>query len=436
MKKLASALVFCCLAATACSDQPAEAPLSVTGPSFQQASGPCPSSTTIEGLIKEVFPSGGDRSSALSRFHQVVKLMGSGRRRPHTASARAHALRLIEFIVQKYDAGRLIGGHSIPTQDKLQQVLNGILCIVDLPQVFGPGSLGDDAAVAFIYPSTPDTTVVTGTEWAGVTIPAASVTEPSLVTIRRLPDFPGPLLTQLDQYPIYYEFDVSTGQPFAQDVTVGVCLADNVVVPDSSRLRLAHNVAPYTMGSIEIAPLAAAPFLDCTDAPLASSPSRWGFDLARAGGWLERRLAALLLPRPAYAFALGGVGGTVRTFSPFGVVDTLGVITPATPYPELHAPTVGTTVSPTPSVLVRTPTGRPMVGVPVDFTVTLGGGSVSGGSTATDANGQATVVSWTLGPTERRNELRVTATAPAGAGFASSGFEVPYTFLGFPRIWP
>lgn len=430
MRKVAFLVAVCCIAATACSDRPAATRL--VGPSYQLLNPNCPTPTTIQNGIKAIFPSGGDRSSALSRFNQIVKEVDKGQ----AEAARGHAIQLVEFIVNKYEDGRLIGGQSITTQATLAQVLNGILCIVGLPQVFGPGSLGPDGAAAFIYPTTPDTTVVTGTEWAGVHIPAASVNQPTLVTIQRLPDFPGPLLTQLDQYPIYYEYH-STSASFTNDVLVGICLADNAVPPDPTRLRVAHNVPPYTMGSIEILPLATPSFLDCSDAPLASSASRWGFDLARAGDWIVRSVVAVIAPRPLMAmFGVGGVGGTVRTFSPFGVVDTLGVISPATPYPEVHAPTVGAVTSPTPSVYVKSPTGRPMVGVPVTFTVTRGGGSVTGGSTVTDANGQATVGSWTLGPVERRNDLLVTATGPARSGFADTGFEVPSTYLGFPRIWP
>ena len=434
MKKVALALALCCVAATACSDRAAGP--SVAGPSFQQVTAVCPSPSTIDGLIRDVFPSGGDRSSALSRFRQVVRLVGPTPPGPDTASARLHALSLIEFILKKYEDGQLIGGQSIATQDKLQQMLNGILCIVGLPQVFGAGSLGPDGAVAFIYPTTPDTTVVTETEWAGVHVPTEAVTEPTIVTIQRLPDFPGPLLTQLDQYPIYYEFNSSPAVPFQTDLVVGVCLADNVAPPDPSRLRVAHNIPPYTMGSIEVLPLASAPFIDCSDAPIAAAASRWGFDLARAGAWLARGIAAVLAPRPlmASAFGIGGVGGTVRTFSPFGVIDTLAVVSPAVES-ESHAPTAGTVTSPTPSVFVNTPTGRPMAGIPVEFAVTVGGGSITGWATATDANGQATLGSWTLGTTQRRNELRVTATGPAGTGFTDAGFEVPFTFLGFPRVW-
>ena len=49
--------------------------------------------------------------------------------------------------------------------------------------------------------------------------------------------------------------------------------------------------------------------------------------------------------------------------------------------------------------------GRPVAGVNVNFTVDLGGGSVSAAAVATDGNGLATT-NWTLGPNPGQNEVR------------------------------
>lgn len=85
--------------------------------------------------------------------------------------------------------------------------------------------------------------------------------------------------------------------------------------------------------------------------------------------------------------------------------------------------TAGQPVTPVPSVVVRNQHGDPMFGVRVAFAVTGGGGSVAGASTFTDANGIATVGSWTLGTTPGSNtltatmdEFTVTFTATAVAG--------------------
>ena len=50
-----------------------------------------------------------------------------------------------------------------------------------------------------------------------------------------------------------------------------------------------------------------------------------------------------------------------------------------------------------PAVIVRDRLGNPVPGVPVIFSVVMGGGSLAGSNATTDASGTATVGSWTLG---------------------------------------
>lgn len=71
--------------------------------------------------------------------------------------------------------------------------------------------------------------------------------------------------------------------------------------------------------------------------------------------------------------------------------------------------TVGQNISTPPAVLV-TKNGAPDPGQTVTFAVTLGGGSVTGASQTTGADGVARVGSWTLGTAVGSNTL--TATAP------------------------
>ncbi len=59
----------------------------------------------------------------------------------------------------------------------------------------------------------------------------------------------------------------------------------------------------------------------------------------------------------------------------------------------------GSQVADRPSVVVYDQTGDPIAGVAVTFAVTGGGGSVTGGSQVTNAQGIATVGAWTLGTT-------------------------------------
>lgn len=75
---------------------------------------------------------------------------------------------------------------------------------------------------------------------------------------------------------------------------------------------------------------------------------------------------------------------------------------------------VGTAVSIPPSVLVTDGAGIPVAGFAVTFTVTFGGGSVTGTTATADTAGIAQVGSWTLGPAfGGLNSLR--ATAPGAA---------------------
>jgi len=70
----------------------------------------------------------------------------------------------------------------------------------------------------------------------------------------------------------------------------------------------------------------------------------------------------------------------------------------------------GAQVSELPSVLVKDENGNPVSGVPVTFTVTGGGGSVTGNHPTSNASGIATVGSWTLGATSGTNTLVATAS--------------------------
>jgi hypothetical protein len=78
---------------------------------------------------------------------------------------------------------------------------------------------------------------------------------------------------------------------------------------------------------------------------------------------------------------------------------------------------------PLPSVLVRDQNGNPMSGATVTFAVTSGGGSVTGGSVATNASGIATVGNWTLGMTAGPNTLRATVGSLAPVTFTATATE-------------
>jgi N-acetylneuraminic acid mutarotase len=75
----------------------------------------------------------------------------------------------------------------------------------------------------------------------------------------------------------------------------------------------------------------------------------------------------------------------------------------------------GANVAIRPAVRVTDQYGNPAYGVTVTFTVTGGGGTVTGATVNPDANGIAAVGSWTLGPAPGPNSLAATASGLSGS---------------------
>ncbi|HSG91174.1 MAG TPA: hypothetical protein VLA56_18290, partial [Pseudomonadales bacterium] len=195
----------------------------------------------IYAQIALVFPAGNDRTAAEARFDNIDKLLERGSA-GDSATAQDHALSLIEFTIRKYRADMLIAG---TTTEDVGLLVNALLCYSGLPPNLDPNALGPDGAIALISPTT-DTTLTTGTRWAGVDIDSGSVTRTVLVTITRVPPAGETLATNLDTYPLYYEFASLPATTFEDSIVVGVCQPEDLVLPDSvrDRLRLAHNVGP------------------------------------------------------------------------------------------------------------------------------------------------------------------------------------------------
>ena len=97
----------------------------------------------------------------------------------------------------------------------------------------------------------------------------------------------------------------------------------------------------------------------------------------------------------------------------------LVAVTPAT-----AAGTVGTGLSPAPTVRVLDQYGAPLSGVAVVFTVTAGGGTVVPASVVTDATGTATTT-WTLGGVATTNTIAARAGSLAPVIFSASAAHGP-----------
>ncbi len=90
---------------------------------------------------------------------------------------------------------------------------------------------------------------------------------------------------------------------------------------------------------------------------------------------------------------------------------------------DAQSAVIGTPVAIAPSVRVIDDAGNPIAGTNVTFVVASGGGTIAGATPTTDANGAATLGSWTLGSAPGPNTLSATAaglvatfTATATAG--------------------
>jgi hypothetical protein len=130
--------------------------------------------------------------------------------------------------------------------------------------------------------------------------------------------------------------------------------------------------------------------------------------IAAVGGWTLGTTAG---PNSLTATA-SGIAGSPVTFNATGVAGPAATI-------ALHggstSGTAGHVVSVPPSVIVTDANGNPVAGVAVTFQITSGGGSMTGASQTTDANGIAAATSWTLGTIAGSNTVTASASGLAGS---------------------
>jgi hypothetical protein len=313
------------------------APAATPGITADRSRGPASIDDQIERLIPQLFPGPGLRLAVFIRHEAIEFLLRAGKKAP----AQQQTFQLVTFVLQRYAGHQLIGDQSATTQSRLQTFIDLSFQFVDLGGApIPPGALGSDGAVAVVGPG--GGTVVTGSQLAGTSIPSGAFSGNVIVTINKDPNQDNPLPTAFGQFGSFYDLQTFPAVPVTgQPVIVGVCIDDSQFeggVPPST-LRLAHtsHVDPTT---IEILPLADAPFLNCPE----SFGVRRGVLplLANAGRSAASGLFWVLMgaPRDLDATASrrlmrpGGLGGKTSSFSPFGgvVFDSLLVPYGATGY--------------------------------------------------------------------------------------------------------
>jgi alpha-tubulin suppressor-like RCC1 family protein len=280
---------------------------------------------SIEAQIKALFPPGASTQDAalaqIADIRQQVALSA-------TAQARSKTLTLVDFTMTSFSDGKLVGGTSATAGNAASRLVNSLYQLVGMdPPNLPDGALSNDGAAKVVGPE--GAVIVTPSGTAGVQIPAGAVDQSVLVTVTRLATPPtpgtGPLPTTLKQYPPYYDFSTFPAiAQFGDSARVGVCQVTDPASPlyppePHDRLRLAHTVG----GTIQILDrVGVNDFLRCTNVSASIAPS---------GGWrtalsaLARRVIGRVTPVSLYA-AHGGLGGKVKSFSPFGAVD--GSFTP------------------------------------------------------------------------------------------------------------
>ncbi len=402
------ATLLVALFALGCTDSKTSPPTDpiVAGDASRSATpGTCTTLENLKALTNTVFGAGSPNANAvLGKLDNLDKQLKKG----HIAEAQDQARNIVAFVQAAATAGGLPG-----TPAQVQALISGVLCYAGLlPNTF------------LIFPSDQPQVITDPTGQGGISLPANSVTVPTLITLVLLdPSGTSPLVTKLDKYPGYLE--ITSTSILTQPAVVAVCPSISVPTDVVGRLRLGHQ----TSTGFQITPAADGGFLNCS-----------GIAASRRPGWLQQ-LAQFVLPQPLYAATTmfgGGVGGLASEFSPFGPVDPqLSVTSSIDPACTAMEAPAGTALSSAcrPVVTIATLNGTLMQNVPVGWDVISGGGAIAPNflltgtcgtfsttaATTTDASGKAGVC-WTLGPAIGTNTVEATPSvggdAPVGVNFA------------------
>jgi hypothetical protein len=359
---------------------------------------------TVDSLLPQLFGPGGGRRGKAQGYDNNIQ---QARRNGNTQLEQTYDDSLVNFTLQTYYAGNLIGGQSTATQDRVLTFIYTLYCasgispIPDLSGIFGATN------TVLIRYGTPTTVVSADT--AAVQVPQHAVPNTIFGTFVSVFRTDTPLPTSLDWYGIggyrqgAFEFVANPAVTFDQPVLTGVCISyDPAVVTSPGDLRLAHAVDPtyvvppslqgsnYVVttagGRIEIGARVA------TD-PLGLACSPLSFTAGTAFGRLLQQFARLVLPNSLLAAATGGsTGSQVVKFSPFAAVDTKLVTSFTQPTSPVYIPAGSDHTTATVTVTTRTRRNTAVDNIPVTFTPSA---AYAPSVTATDLTGTVSSA-WTL----------------------------------------
>lgn len=163
------------------------------------------------------------------------------------------------------------------------------------------------------------------------------------------------------------------------------------------------------------------PLLPSSPLPMAHLPSRLWDRALPTRVLLMRIVYRCSVPLVALAIACSGT--EVSGPSAPADIEALSLVD--------QTATAGSAVAELPSVRVTDAKGNAVAGASVVFAVTSGGGTISGATQITGADGKATVSGWTVGTTAGGNTLQATVEGLAGEAvtFAATGVAGPATTL-------
>jgi hypothetical protein len=396
------------------------------------------SQTTVDTLLPQIFgPGQGRRGKAQGYSNNIVQ----ARRNGATQTEQAYVDSLINFTLQNYYDGNLIGGQSEATQIRVLHFFYSLYCASSIDPIPDLSDIFNAENTKLIRNSTPTTTV--STDSAAVEVEQGEVPSTIFGTYVSVFRTNQPLPTSLDWYGVdgfkqgAFEFVSNPPVTFTDAVLTGVCIEFDDAIVAATDLRLAHAVeAGYTPevpgnyvvttsgGTIEVAAYAdPSPLgLDCDPLP---PPNEARGILGR----VLQQFATLFVPGRLEAAVSGGsTGGTVRKFSPFAAVDIKLDASGTGPGSPQYIPVGDTETSAPVSVTVTTRnSATPVDGITVDFAPAA---SFAPAQATTSAAGTAGST-WTLVAGSNSG----TATAPQPLTFATPvSFSVTAIQLTEPSI--
>jgi hypothetical protein len=168
--------------------------------------------------------------------------------------------------------------------------------------------------------------------------------------------------------------------------------------------------------------------MDSRGKPMPNIPVGW--EIATGGGRVSPATVQTNASGEARAeWTLGTVPGqnsltaSVEGIPPLTFTVTAEPAAPAKITLQSEVPAtavVGATISPALAVLVRDRFDNPVPGIPVRFAVTAGGGTLAGGTQVTNAQGIATLETWTLGTVAGTNTVSASVEGLPPVAFSAT----------------